>query len=241
MPVDAVRRVRLAASLASILLALAPGAAHAVFHLMQIEQVIAGVCGDTEVQAVQLRMRAAGQNLVTGTRLVAYDASGANPVVLLTFPSDVANSAGGSRILAVSGAFAAQHSPDEDFELSGPIPPSYLPAGRITFEDSGGEIFWSLAWGGDAYTGPTTGEIDNDDDGDFGPPVAGPLPSSSGRALQFQGAFNDQSTTNAADYALTSGNALFTNNAGGSGAIAGCVFGDGFETGNASSWSTVVP
>lgn len=34
----------------------------ATFHLMQIEQVVGGVCGDTTSQAIQLRMRDAGQN-----------------------------------------------------------------------------------------------------------------------------------------------------------------------------------
>jgi hypothetical protein len=36
------------------------------FHLMQIEQVIGGVNGDTSAQAIQLRMRAAGENFVSG-------------------------------------------------------------------------------------------------------------------------------------------------------------------------------
>ena len=33
----------------------------ATFHLMQIEQVIGGVNGDTSAQAIQLRMRASTQ------------------------------------------------------------------------------------------------------------------------------------------------------------------------------------
>ncbi len=43
--------------------------AQASFHLMQIEQVIGGVNGDTNAQAIQLRMRFAGQNLVGGDDL----------------------------------------------------------------------------------------------------------------------------------------------------------------------------
>lgn len=219
----------------------APGRASAVFHLMQIEQVIGGVCGDATIQAVQLRMRASNQNLVAGTRLVAYDAEGANPVVLVTFPDDVANGAAGARILSISSEYGSQYGPSPDFTLTNLIPASYLPAGRLTFEDSGGLIYWSLAWGGAAYTGPTTGEIDNDDDGDFGPPWDGQLPSSSGRALQFQGAFGDLSTTNAADYALTAGDAQFTNNGDASGTVADCLFGDGFESGDPSLWTNWVP
>jgi hypothetical protein len=218
-----------------------PSRASAVFHLMQIEQVVAGVCGDSTIQAVQLRSRFAGQNEVTGTRLVAYDAAGANPVVILTFDDDVGNGAAGARILVVSSAFGSLFPPTADFTLTSLIPSSYLPAGRLTFEDSTGEIFWSLAWGGSAYTGSTTGEPDNDDDGDFGPPFGGPLPSSGSQALLFDGDFGDESTTNADDYVLSGAGALFTNNSGASGSIAGCVFGDGFESGGTSLWSSAVP
>ena len=35
-------------------------------HLMQIEQVIGGIDGDSEAQAVQLRLRNGGQNRVGG-------------------------------------------------------------------------------------------------------------------------------------------------------------------------------
>ena len=208
---------------------------------MQIEQVIGGVCGDATIQAVQLRLRFGGENFVSGARLVAYDATGVNPVVLLTFPNDVPNGAAGARILSVSSGFGGLFGPPPDFTLTNLIPESYLPAGRLTFEDPVGTIYWSLAWGGAAYTGPTTGEIDNDDDGDFGPPFDGPLPSSTTRALQFQGDFGDVSTTNADDYELTAGDALFTNNAGASGLVVGCLFADGFESGDTSAWSNTVP
>src|SRR5947207_909223 len=48
--------------------------ARAAFHVMQIEQVIGGVINgasaDTSAQAIQLRMRAAGQNFVSAARLI---------------------------------------------------------------------------------------------------------------------------------------------------------------------------
>ena len=77
----------------------------ASFHQMQIEQVIGGVNGDTTAQAVELRMRFAGQNFVTDTELVAYDAAGNNPIVLITLPSGVSNGAAGSRILITTTEF----------------------------------------------------------------------------------------------------------------------------------------
>lgn len=86
-------RLRILATLASAALALP---VQASFHLMQIEQVIGGVNGDTSAQAIQLRMRSIGQDLVAGTTLIAFDASGNNPITLLTLPSDVSNAAAGS-------------------------------------------------------------------------------------------------------------------------------------------------
>ena len=93
----------------------------------------------------------------------------------------------------------------------------------LTFESDGGIIYWRVSWGGAAYTGATTGSLTNDGDGQFGPAFAGPLPTGSGQALQFGGAAGAASTNNAADYALTAGPAIFTNNAGASGTIVSLV------------------
>jgi hypothetical protein len=239
------RRTRIARALAPAacalmaLGALAPPAL-ASFHLMQIEQVVGGVCGDTTAQAIQLRMRSSGQHFVSGTSLVLYDAAGANPVTLLTFPANAANGAAGARILVASASFAASHDPAPDFTLSSLIPPSRLAAGRLAFQ-LGSTIYWSLSWGGAGYTGSTTGATDNDADGDFGPAYGGEL-LASGAALRFQGAAGAASTSNAADYATTSGGATFVNNAGTTGALLPCPqFTDGFETGSPSAWSRAVP
>jgi hypothetical protein len=185
------------------------------FHLMQIEQVIGGVNGDTSKQAVQLRMRSAGENFVTGVQVIAYDAAGLNPVVIETCPSDVSNFDQGARILIATANFPSPVPPD--FIMS-PIPASYLSAGRLTWEFFGG-VYWSLAWGGAGYTGPTTGFAINDPDGDFGPPWGGPLPSAGVQGLLFQGPAGASSSGNSLDYALTAGAASFTNNRGDSGAL----------------------
>ena len=195
--------------------------AGATFHLMQIEQVIGGVDGSTVVQAVQLRMRSSLQNLVSNGRLVVRDATGANPVLLIAFPTNVANSAAGDRVLAATSAFASATNPPltPDFLLTNPIPASYLPAGTLTFEDDFGTVLWRLSWGGAGYIGSGTGAVTNDADGNFSPPFAGPLPSSSGRALLFRFTAGALSTNNANDYTLTTGSATFTNNARASGTI----------------------
>jgi len=195
--------------------------AFATFHLMQIEQVIGGVNGDTTLQAIQLRMRAGGQNEVSASQLRAFDATGANPVLIIDITSDVPISAVGSRVLIASPNFAATFSVTPDFIMTNLIPVSYLAAGKLAFEaNGGGFVAWNLAWGGAAYTGPNTGsEPLNDADLNFNPPFGSALPSATGQALQFPGAATAMSTNNLADYAVTAGNATFTNNAGQSGTV----------------------
>jgi hypothetical protein len=188
---------------------------------MQVEQVIGGLDGSTAVQAVQLRMRSAFQDLVSGARLVAWDATGANPVVLIAFPSDVVNSAAGDRVLVASSAFAGATNPPltPDFLFTNPIPASYLAAGSLTYESNVGTVLWRLSWGGAGYTGLGTGALTNDADGNFSPAFAGPLPSSSAQALLFRFASSALSTNNANDYQLTAGPATFTSNARSSGTL----------------------
>jgi len=205
------------ASLVVSLLLPAAFPANPTFHFMQIEQVIGGVNGDTSAQAIQLRMRSGLQNFVSAARVMVYDAAGLNPIEVLNIPGNVPNGSLGDRVLLASSAFVSQTTPPAvpDFTIANVIPASYLAAGSLTFEDNAGfTIYWRLSWGGAAYTGSGSGSITNDNDGNFGPAFGGPLPSTGPGALQFQGPANAPSTNNAADYALTSGAATFTNNAG---------------------------
>jgi glucose/arabinose dehydrogenase len=211
------RRLRILAALVSFACAVP---LHASFHLNQIEQVIGGVNGDTTAQAVQLRMRATGENFVSTGTLVAFDASGNNPITLLTFPSNVSNDAAGTRILITTASFASHETSPiaSDFTMTA-MPASYLAAGRLAYEHGG--ILWSVSWGGTSYTGPNMGTFDNDADGNFGPPFAGALPSTSTSALRFSGPASAPSTNNAADYTVTVGAATVTNNSGASASLAG--------------------
>jgi len=207
---------RILAVLASLALALP---VQASFHLMQIEQVIGGVNGDTTAQAIQLRMRATGENFVSGATLIAYDASGNNPITVGTFTANVTNNTAGTRILIATANFANYEvSPiTPDLTITNPIPASYLAAGRLTYQKPtymAGNALWSVSWGGASYTGPNTGTMDNDADGNFAPPFANALPSTSASALHFNGAANAMSTNNAADYSVPAGAATFTNNTG---------------------------
>jgi hypothetical protein len=124
---------------AVLMLFAAASPADADFHLMQIEQIIGGVNGDTTAQAIQLRMRADGQGGLTKGRLVAYDATGKNAVVLIDFPMDIFPEVQGERILIASRPFSSHTNPAAapDFVLANMIPPSYLEAGSLTFEHEG--------------------------------------------------------------------------------------------------------
>jgi hypothetical protein len=194
--------------------ALAAVPAQASFHRMQIEQVIGGVAGDVSQQAVQLRMREGHQNLLAPSRLIIRDAAGVNPVILVDFGSSVAGDALGDRVLIASPEFAAAQDPAPDFVMTSTIPPAYFDGGQLSFETDSGQILFALCWG--SYSGLSLGTAENDNDGDFSPCEAGPLPHNHLAALRFTGSATATSTNNAADFALTTGTATFTNNAGSS-------------------------
>jgi hypothetical protein len=207
--------------------------ARASFHLMQIEQVIGSVDGDVGSQAIQLRMRAPGQNFVSLGRLRAWDAAGANPVVVMDPVTSVANGAAGSRVLFATSTFSSKFGPAPDFIITNPIPASYLAAGSLTWEDNSGTVYWRLSWGGAAYTGSGAGSTLNDPDGNFNPPFLFALPAN--HALLFMGPASATSTDNSTDYQLTTGDPIFTNNAGQSAVTTsvseGDLVGQGIELG----------
>lgn len=210
----------------------------ASLHLMQIEQLIGGVYGDANAQAIQLRMRSSGENQVSAGRIRAWDATGANPVLIVDMGTNVSGSALGSRILIASSGFLALTSPagSADFLMTNVIPPSYLAAGSLTYEnDAGNTIYWRISWGGANYTGPTSGASTNDTDGEFGPALDSALPTADARAVLFRNSAGAKSTSNLGDYNPTPIAAQFTNNAGATFTVsapisscpnAGCEHGD---------------
>jgi hypothetical protein len=218
-----------AAAASVIVVSVVSTSARATF-LVQIEQVIGGAPddeggpGDITAQAIQLRYRKPGDISLEYARLRVWDANGENPITIIDFgdpatewPPGGLQLALGYRILIASPNLSAytDRPVRPDFTMTNLIPEAYLAAGRITFEyRATGDIYWSLSYGGAAYTGPTTGMPHNDDDGDFGPPFDGPLPSNSIQGLLFVSDFPWLSSTNADDYALTPSSAVFMNNAG---------------------------
>jgi len=204
--------------------ALVAPCAEASFHLMQVEQILAGVDGSTATQAIQLRSRTSFQNQVQNAVMFAWDANGANPVQLKAFPSAVSNLAAGAHVLVGTANLNASTNPPltPDFVLDNPIPASYIAAGSLTFEDTFGTVYWRVSWGGASYVGPTGGSITNDADGLFGV-YPDPLPIGSAQALLFQFATSAPSTTNQDDYAVTPAAAVFTKNSGTSASIVSLV------------------
>lgn len=195
--------------------------AHATFHLMQIEQVIGGVDGDVTMQAIQLRMRSAFQNLVANGRIRVWDSAGGNPIIVNNLLTNVVNHGAGVHILIASANFLTRTTPNATADFVIPmanlIPASYLAAGSLTFENNlGNQIYWRLSWGGAGYAGPTNGVaglLGNDADGNFGV-FPGILPSAGTSALRFTGPPTAASTTNQADYAVSAPNSVWGNNAG---------------------------
>jgi len=93
---------------------------------LQRELGEAGYSYRQEQQAVQLRLRFSFQNLVSGKKLVAYDATGSNPVVLATFNHNVTGFDAGDTILAATPELAAAAGITPDFTLTQRIPDSYV-------------------------------------------------------------------------------------------------------------------
>jgi hypothetical protein len=116
-------------------------------------------------------------------------------------------------ILLATPGFVSKTTPATvaDYSMT-PIPASYLAAGSLTFEQvSNNAVLWRLSWGNGGYSGPNTTDLTNGD-GDASPPFASPLPSSNTQALRFTPGCNLASTSNATQYGLTAGAAVFTNN-----------------------------
>jgi len=202
--------------------------AFAAPFLVQIEEVFVGTNGDPTAQAVQIRLRTAGQNNLAGTRLCAVNANGTGLLILANFSNLPGPSVSGDRILVMTPSFANVTTPAAvaDYTMLS-IPQSYFAAGSLFFEDANtGVVYWRLSWGGSAYTGITTGASDNDDDpgfgnAEFGPPYPGALELC--RALRFQRGATALSTSNAADYVLTDMSPTFQKYQGATYQVTGCV------------------
>lgn len=197
-----------ALSLAAALLLLARPA-QATFHLNSISEVMSGFNGDPNVQYVEIRFDAAGENAVHDTRLTAFNADGSVSTVLALTLNDVPCGAANRRLLYATSVFAT---------LTGVTPDFTIPAGIIT---PSGMVCWGapssifvppptwdstnpnnyidcVAYG--SYTGPT--RTGSPSVGSSGTPSALP-PGDGTRALtRIAGQSTALTGNNATDFAL---------------------------------------
>src|SRR5690349_15199851 len=117
--------LRLAA--AAGLCAAAPALAQPrTFHVIQMQMVIGGVNGDVTKQAIQMRMRSDFQNQFQNALIRAWDATGANPVVIADGMTAVTNFSTGDTVLITSTEFDSSTTPAcvADFHMMNHIPAS---------------------------------------------------------------------------------------------------------------------
>ena len=136
----------------TLALVLIPLRTWAAFHLMHIDEVMAGAGGNANIQFVELKMEASGQNVVSGTKLLFFDAAGTQ-IATFTLPSNVSNSANGASILIGTTGFANAASVAPDFTMPSNV---MAPAGKVCFTyPNGVRIIDCVAYGN--FTGSNAG------------------------------------------------------------------------------------
>jgi hypothetical protein len=119
---DATSRLRsfAALGLATLLSLSCVGRADALFHIAVIDELMSGLSGSDSVQFVEIRMLAGSQNIVSGSKLSAFDASGTFLRVVLTVPANVTGGANRAWIMGSTDfAAAAGITPDFVFTSTG--------------------------------------------------------------------------------------------------------------------------
>ena len=165
---------------AALLFFLTPQQAAGAFHLMRIDEVMAGADGDASIQFVELQMETSGQNIVSGHTIQFYNSAGAQTGTFI-FSSNVSNFASGASILIGTTAFASASSVAPDFTMSSDI---MAPDGRVCFET------WDcVAYGN--FTGSNAG---------YGSPAAA-LPFTGNSSLKRAG--STDTNNNASDFSLS--------------------------------------
>ena len=113
------------------------------FHLVEINKLMVGYNGNMNIQAVELKMISAGQNLVSGTSITVYDSTGALKGTLGSFASNLPNGVAGDRILCATAGFRDAFGITPDLLITAGI---FKVTGQVAFEKVGCLIN-SLAYG----------------------------------------------------------------------------------------------
>jgi hypothetical protein len=126
-------RITTVVALCSIVAAATPRRAEGVFHIAVIDEVMSGHSGSEAVQFVEIRMLIGGQNIVSGSKLSAFDANGNFLRVVLNVSSDVQS--GGDRAwIMASTDFAAAAGITPDF--------TFTSLGGLGLEPTDGMVCW---------------------------------------------------------------------------------------------------
>lgn len=104
------------------------------FHLVEIYKIMAGYNGNMAIQAVEMRMNAAGQEFVNTATISTYNANGIPVATLGTFAADVLNGTAGARILCATTAFQTTFGITADLTIAAGIPAM---TGQVSFEGPG--------------------------------------------------------------------------------------------------------
>jgi hypothetical protein len=101
------------------------------FHLNEITHLMVGFNGDATIQALELKLLSASENLVGGVQINTYDRNGVFVATLGTFPGSVPNGSAGDRILCATANFQATLGITPDLVITPGIPST---TGQIAFE-----------------------------------------------------------------------------------------------------------
>jgi hypothetical protein len=127
-------RIALAAGLSLVGAGALASTAFATFHLNRIREVHEG--GATGADYVELQAMSAGENLVAGKHIVAYDAGG-GVLTDFTIPSNVANGADQATILVANAASVNGVTPDFQAGNGG------TGAGNLNVDNTGGTVCYT--------------------------------------------------------------------------------------------------
>jgi hypothetical protein len=113
-----------------------PQPATALFHFAVIDEVMAGYNLDPDVQFIEIRMTSSGQNLVEGSVIGYFDATGTYAGDILVMPDDVPS---GSNLRWIVGTpqYAARSGITPEFTFA---PVAFPATGMICFGGGGGVL-----------------------------------------------------------------------------------------------------
>jgi len=110
-----------------------PGMAAASFHLNEVNKIMAGFNGNTNIQAVELRMITSGEHVIGGGVIRTYNAAGGLVGTLGTFPGNLplAQALPDRKILCATALFQSTFGITADLTIA----PGVIPTtGQVSFE-----------------------------------------------------------------------------------------------------------